>query len=258
MAGVVATGPGLAETVLRRVRESRTRRPGTSGEAERGQRPMPSPIPVLCVPPGVSPHFRWHPPREGGATGRSEDGRPLTVLTVASVVPGKGLLDVLEALARHRVRSWRWCIAGDPGVDPPFTRRLLERANALGLRERIELPGPLSWPALAQLHARADLLVAASREEAWGMGVAEALASGLPVVATRVGAAPLLIRDGEEGLLVPPGNPGALAGALGRLLGEPELRRRLRLANRDRPRRTWRTVARELEAACRRILTPGQ
>jgi glycosyltransferase involved in cell wall biosynthesis len=89
-----------------------------------------------------------------------------------------------------------------------------------------------------------DVLVACSTYEGFGMVVVEAMSQRLPVVATPVGCAPMLISDGENGVLVPPRDPAALAAALRRVMAEPELRRRMgdRAAGTVRPL-TWRATA---------------
>ena len=86
----------------------------------------------------------------------------------------------------------------------------------------------------AELVARSDVCVVPSRwEEAFCLAAAEPLARGRPLVATRVGAIPELVRDGVTGLLVPPADPAELASAVRRLLDEPELAAALGRAGRD-------------------------
>jgi glycosyltransferase involved in cell wall biosynthesis len=109
---------------------------------------------------------------------------------------------------------------------------LEEQARRLGVADLLRLPGYRD-DALACLAAM-DLFCFPSREEGLGTSVLEALAMERPVVATRAGGIPEMIRDGEHGLLVPPGDPPALAAAMTRLLGDPELGRRLALAGRAR------------------------
>ena len=102
----------------------------------------------------------------------------------------------------------------------------------------MSFPGPLTGGDLAGSYGSADLLVLASRSETYGMVVTEALAHGLPVVATEVGGVPEALGHGADGvrpgLLVPPGDPAALGAALRAWLGDAELRRRLRRAAGER------------------------
>jgi glycosyltransferase involved in cell wall biosynthesis len=111
---------------------------------------------------------------------------------------------------------------------------LAARIDAERLRGRVALTGPRTGAALDREYAAADVLVLASRTETYGMVVPEALARGLPVIATDVGGVPEALgrtADGTRpGLLVPPDNPDALATALRRWLTDPELRRDLRRA----------------------------
>jgi glycosyltransferase involved in cell wall biosynthesis len=102
----------------------------------------------------------------------------------------------------------------------------------------VSFPGPRTGVDLDRSYAAADLMVLASRTEAYGMVVGEALARGLPVVAADVGGVTEALGHGaggtRPGLLVPPDNPAALGAALRSWLGDAELRARLRRAARER------------------------
>ena len=122
--------------------------------------------------------------------------------------------------------------------DPAFVEVLRRRVLESGMANRVSFPGPLTGADLARSYRAADLLVLASRAETYGMVVTEALAHGLPVVATEVGGVPEALGHGADsvrpGLLVPPGDPAALGAALRGWLGDAELRRRLRRAAGER------------------------
>jgi glycosyltransferase involved in cell wall biosynthesis len=160
------------------------------------------------------------------------------LLCVAAVIPGKGHDVLLDALATLTDLSWRCLCAGRLDGDPAFAERLRRRAVDRGLADRMSFSGPLSEAGLAHSYGAADLLVLASRAETYGMVVTEALAHGLPVVATEVGGVPEALGHGADGdrpgLLVPPGDPAALAAALRAWLGDAELRRHLRRAAGER------------------------
>ena len=98
--------------------------------------------------------------------------------------------------------------------------------------------GPLTGAELERAYAAADLLVLASHAETYGMVVTEALARGLPVIASEVGGVTEALGHGHDGarpgLLVPPGDPAALGAALRAWLGDAGLRGRLRRAARER------------------------
>jgi glycosyltransferase involved in cell wall biosynthesis len=85
----------------------------------------------------------------------------------------------------------------------------------------------------------ADLFVMPTRQEAFGMVFQEAAAAGVPVVATRIAAVPEIVQDGQTGLLVPPGDPAALAHAIRVLIDSAALRRRMGEAAFDRASSLW-------------------
>jgi glycosyltransferase involved in cell wall biosynthesis len=131
-------------------------------------------------------------------------------------------------------------LAGSPDRDPGFVTRLRTRITGLGYDHRVRLSGVLTGAALSQAYSTADLLVAPSRAETYGMTVTEAFAHGLPVIASAVGGVPEAFgatADGTgpgPGQLIPPGDPAALAAALGDWLGDEGHRHRLRAAVRQR------------------------
>ena len=169
------------------------------------------------------------------APGTSTGGE---LLCVAAVTPNKGHDVLLAALAMIRHLGWRCTCVGSLNRDPRFVDRLYRQAREDGIGGRVHFTGPLTGTALAAAYAGGDLLVLASRMESYGMVVTEALARGLPVVATSVGGLPQALgpESGGDppGLLVPPDSPSALAEALNAWLDDDELRRRLRQAAEQR------------------------
>jgi glycosyltransferase involved in cell wall biosynthesis len=135
-------------------------------------------------------------------------------------------------------RPWECTLVGTLTRDPRFVAGLRRRIARHGLADRIRLLGVRTGAGLADAYATADALVLPSHGETFGMVVTEALARGLPVIASAVGGVPGALgrtADGQlPGLLVPPGDPAALAGALGDWLGDPALRTRLRRAAGER------------------------
>jgi glycosyltransferase involved in cell wall biosynthesis len=160
------------------------------------------------------------------------------LLCVAAVAPHKGQDLLLAALTEVAHLPWTCRCVGRLDRDPGFVDRLRAQARDAGLHERVRFDGPLTGERLDAAYAGADLLVHPSRGETYGMVVTEALAHGLPVVATAVGGLPEALdgAPGRErpGLLVPPEDPSALAGALHAWLAQADLRRRLRQAARRR------------------------
>lgn len=183
-----------------------------------------------------------------GAEVRRAHGIPPAVPLVgvaARLRAMKGHATFLEAAAELAARfpAVRFVLMGE-GPEEPAIRAGIAR---LGLDGRVVLAGhvePLS-PALCAL----DVAVYPSRSsEGMGRALFEYMAAGRPIVATRVGVAPEVLRDGESALLVPPESPGALAAAIARLLEDPALARRLGQAARQavESRYAGREVARRL------------
>lgn len=132
------------------------------------------------------------------------------VLSVRRLVPRMGLADLVEAVSRLR-SPVQLVIAGQG----PERARLEQRIREHGLSERTHLLGRVEDDELPALYAAADVFALPTRSlEGFGLVTAEALASGLPVVATRVGATAEWLRDDAFARLVPPEDPGALAAAL--------------------------------------------
>jgi glycosyltransferase involved in cell wall biosynthesis len=156
------------------------------------------------------------------------------LLCVGAVVPAKGHDLLVDALAQVQDLPWLCTCVGSLELDPGFVDRLRARAHDAGLARRIGFAGPRTGEALDAAYAGADLLVLASRAETYGMVVTEALARGLPVVATSVGGVPEALGRGDDGgrpgLLVPPGDATSLAAALRCWLDDAALRESLRTA----------------------------
>lgn len=160
------------------------------------------------------------------------------LLCVAAVTAHKGHDLLLAALARIADLPWRCNCVGTLERDPEFVERLRRQVEADGLGDRVCFSGPRIGESLGHAYAAADALVLASHAETYGMVVTEALARGLPVIATAVGGLPEALgstADGRQpGLLVPPGDRHGLTAALRSWLADAELRQRLRQAARER------------------------
>lgn len=187
------------------------------------------------------------------------------LLCVAAVTPRKAQDLLVAALAAVRgthgsvlAADWTCTIVGALDRDPAYAARVMAAADELD--GRVTFTGSLTGADLEARYAAADLLVLPSHAETYGMVVTEALARGVPVLATEVGGVPEALgwapaprpvaAPERPGILVPPGDPGALADALGQWLTRPDLRDALRAAAHSR-RSTldgWDATARALSA----------
>ncbi|MEU0166597.1 glycosyltransferase family 4 protein [Streptomyces iakyrus] len=183
------------------------------------------------------------------------------LLCVAAVTPRKGQHRLVEALAAVRELPWSCVCVGALTQDPEYVAHLRSLIAEHGLEDRLELAGPKSGPALDASYATADLMVLTSYAETYGMAVTEALARGIPVLATDVGGLPEAVGrapdGGVPGILVPPENPAAIAAELRGWFGEADVRRRLKAAARSRRAALdgWATTAQSLAAVLRRLPT---
>jgi glycosyltransferase involved in cell wall biosynthesis len=177
----------------------------------------------------------------------------ITVGTLANLRPEKGLADFVRAaaLVRDRCPNVRFVVWGDG----PERRHLEHLVRQLGLHGVVELPGLTATP--EEELRRLDVFVLPSISEACSNGLLEAMATGVPVVTTKVGGNARLVEDGITGLLVPAGEPRPLANAIIRLIGEPAFASALAARGRDRLRDTFavdRMVA-QVEGLYERTLT---
>ncbi|TXS42498.1 glycosyltransferase family 4 protein [Streptomyces sp. OR43] len=166
------------------------------------------------------------------------------VTTSSADVPLKGLVHLVEALAKLRTDNpaAHLVVVGRRAEDGPVAQAI-ERH---GLGDAVEFVKGISDAELVDLVRGAQIACVPSLYEGFSLPAAEAMATGTPLVATTGGAIPEVAGpDGETCLAVPPADPGALADALGRLLGDPELRTRLGAAGRARvlARFTWKQAA---------------
>jgi glycosyltransferase involved in cell wall biosynthesis len=147
----------------------------------------------------------------------------LRCLAVARLVEREGLGDLIRAIGMLDRERCELEIVG-AGSDELSLRQL---AAGLGVSERVFFSGTPDRDTLARRYREADIFTLASWEEVHGDVLVQALASGLPIVGTNVGGIPELVGHGENGLLVPPRDPAALASAIRHLGDHPELRARM-------------------------------
>ena len=205
-------------------------------------------VPLEIVPNGVDVRAFSNP-------GRPVEGLPAgpKILWVNRLDPQKGfeiMLRAFEQLASE-VGEVRLLVAGD-GRD-----RVLLRSLPGDLRSRILRLGTVPHEALPRYHAAADVFVSpATGQESFGIVLVEAMAAGVPVVASDIAGYREVVRDGVDGLLVPPNDPNTLAAAIRRVLSEPELAAALKAAGRSRAQAfSWQAVAPRIEAVYDRVLS---
>ncbi|MGW4235589.1 glycosyltransferase family 4 protein [Streptomyces sp. NPDC004749] len=209
---------------------------------------------VRVAAPGADPA-----PPAPGTDGASR------LLCVATVSPRKGQRRLVQALAEAGEAGeaagthWSCVCAGGLTRHPDYVTGVRELISAHGLDDRVHLAGPLAGADLDASYAAADLLVLASYAETYGMAVTEALARGIPVLATDVGGVSEALGRAPDGtvpgLLVPPDDLSALAAALRRWFTEPALRQRLKAAARGRRAALdgWEATARALAGALEQL-----
>ena len=192
---------------------------------------------------------------EGAAAGRETDSANRSFVFVGRFVDKKNLLRLLDGyraycdLAGPSAR--RLVLVGSGPLEPA----LREHIDQLGLAEQVDLPGFLQAEAVARQLAGALALVLVSTEEQWGLVVNEALAMGLPVIAsTQVGSCDALVRNMVNGFVVPPGSAEGIGRAMQALAEDPARWERMSAASRDR---AWLADTERLADAVELLLHPG-
>ncbi|MEV8437679.1 glycosyltransferase [Actinosynnema sp. NPDC051121] len=204
---------------------------------------------ITVVPCGVDP-ARFRP--EGPVDRRRY---PHRIVSVGRLVPRKGFQDLITTL--RSLPETELVIAGGP-VDvesDPEARRLAAHAERAGVRTRVSLVGQVSRDAMPALLRSADVVACVPWYEPFGIVPLEAMACGVPVVASAVGGLIDTVVDGVTGVLVPPRDPSALARALHSLLSDEARREACGLAGLDRVgvRYTWDRVAEDTERVYERV-----
>jgi glycosyltransferase involved in cell wall biosynthesis len=171
---------------------------------------------------------------------------------VGNLTEAKGYRELLAAISVLESGGWCWQIVGSDRLDARFAGEF-ERSAAEWIRNgqirRLSISCPIE---LAGLMARADLFIAASHYESYGMALAEAVTAGLPVVTTDVGDAALITRFARSAWLVPVGDEAALQVALRSAVAAHRHGWRCSVAREDIPVRTWEQAFTEVRAICER------
>ncbi len=183
-----------------------------------------TPMDRFVIVPGAVDTGRFRP-RDGWAPGEFADPACPTLLYHGRVDRRKGALDMLDALAplAAQGRAFRLLVSGI-GPDSEAVRvRVAER----GLADRTDTLGYVNYDDVPAVYNRGDVFLSPTYAEGFSNTILEAMACGLPVVSCFAVGVVDCLRDGENGLLVPPGDVHALSAAIARLLDDAPLRRRL-------------------------------
>jgi glycosyltransferase involved in cell wall biosynthesis len=169
---------------------------------------------------------------------------PGRILYTGAVIPRKRLVDLVEAmpLILSVVPDARLRIAGSE-LDAAYARRVRGRVHEHGLEARVAFLGALSPDEMVDEYRRASMVVLPSAQETSPMVIGEAMAAGVPVVATKVGGVPYLVDDGVTGHVVEVGDVEALGERIAAILGDPETQASLGAAGRAKADRSFRTAA---------------
>jgi glycosyltransferase involved in cell wall biosynthesis len=176
---------------------------------------------IVVVPNGID-LTRFHPRVEGQAS------RGFRVGILGELTANKGQIEFIRAaqIVASEIKDAEFVIAGrDNSAGGEYGRQVQQLIEATGLQKRIQVIE--SRIDVAEFLASLDVLVSASRSEAFGLAIVEAMAVGVPVVATATGGAREIVADNETGRLVEIGDINALAQAISQLLNDPDERRRI-------------------------------
>ena len=173
------------------------------------------------------------------------------IVTNSADTPLKGLFFLFQAVAElAKIQDIHVTVVGEPKKDGDIVKLVSE----LGIGQRINFTGRIDGQEFVRQYARATIAVIPSVYEGFGLPVGEAMACGVPVISTTGGALPEVV--GDAGVLVPPADSAALAGAIHELLGNPKKAKKLGLAGYKRVQEhfTWKRAAEKTVAAYREVL----
>ena len=191
-------------------------------EEERGERESLAPLGGVIAYPAAD---HLPAPNERAAeeliSARGSDDGPLRILFVGNLIPRKGLRHLITALSRLPKTGWLLDVVGDEAVDRAYAAELHRQIGAAGLEGNIRLHGRVSDSELAQRYRAAHLLAVLSYE-GFGIVYLEAMAFGLPVLASICGGAGEIVDSGVNGLLVEPTDADGIAAHLSALAGDRE------------------------------------
>jgi glycosyltransferase involved in cell wall biosynthesis len=212
---------------------------------------------TVLIPNGVNVE-KFKSPRSRASSLRGKEKfkrkavQKVRIVSTSALIPRNGLDTLIDAVALLPKRfDWELVIAGDG----PEEKNLKSQISYLKLEKRVKLVGRVENKNIPQLLASADLFVRLSRKEGFGVSFLEAMAAGVPIIATSVGGIPDFVLDGKTGMLVAPDHPYEAAQSMKRVLEDPELRGRLTRNARTlvKNRYNWDTIADEVKEVFRTL-----
>jgi len=218
---------------------------------------------ITVAAPGLDRQFRRDDADTGSGLRKNERAIP-QLLTVANVLPGKGLDVLLRALEQLPDQAWRWRLIGGTDLDPDYGARFRDMLNRTSFRDCVAWNGTVEAADMPAAYDAADVFVLPTHFETCSMATREAMARGCAVVASDVGGLPDNFGGPHSGgqtagVLVPPNDPDALAETLRNLLTDPD--RRASLARKALAQSqsfpSWETTAARCADALRRLRVPS-
>ena len=212
--------------------------------------------PFMVAPPGGD--RLGHLASRQRVIDRANAPGPLRLLFLGNVLPGKGLLPLLEALLQIPDVDWRLTVAGSLTMAGDHVRDVREVIRHSALEGRVQLMGPVTGPALIRLLESSHLMAMPFSHEGFGMALMEGMAYGLPAIASENGAARETVIHGVNGILVPPARPGLVGTAVRRLAGDRLVLARMGVRALDTFHRhpRWSETFGRIECFIRRMVGP--
>jgi glycosyltransferase involved in cell wall biosynthesis len=152
------------------------------------------------------------------------------ILTVSSIFPGKGLLELIGMMEKLHDLKWSWDIIGENRLVPSFTSLFRKELRSSAIAERVKVHSPLKQKDLFKRYSRSDLFVLPSHFETCSMVTMEAMVAGLPVIAWKVGGLPELVEDQQTGYLIPFKDQELFLEKLRELISSSKIRQRFAAA----------------------------
>jgi glycosyltransferase involved in cell wall biosynthesis len=165
---------------------------------------------------------------------RSKQEGPLRLLFLGNVIPRKGLLLLLEALAQIPQYHWRLSVVGSLQMDRVYVNRIKRQMKDNGIIDGIQFYGPLDENDLKSIMESSHLMVIPSSYEGFGIAYLEGMGYGLPAIASTAGGATEIITPGVNGFLIPPGNSSLLRDYLAQVIEDHDLLARMSQAAHER------------------------